>query len=256
MRIKRYVKWIRVQIGCFIGVMSIVNIMFLVYSKETFVISDLVYMNGLCWLVFISGVGYYFIRISRAYREIEEGIKESSELGEILSEEDKVLGVDLARKVEAYKEAQFKQKESEYKEKLTNMMDYTTQVVHDIKVNLSVCEMISRRVNLEEREKLIYEIEQMRFRMDQVLYVARANHYSEDLKAEYFEVRDILKRAIKDNAEFFMNKGIEITVEVEPYEVLSDQKWVLYNMYTINSFIFFTYYAYFASWFYVLATIV
>lgn len=107
-------------------------------------------------------------------------------------------------------------------------MDYTTQIVHDIKVNLAVCEMISKRLPYEEREKLSYEIEQMKFRVTQMLYVTRANHYNEDIRAEYFNTQDIVRKAIKENAEFFMSKNIELDVQVSSYEILSDQKWILY----------------------------
>lgn len=229
MKLREYISGIKVLLKSFIGAMVVVNIVFLSNMLgSTLTMGDLIYMNGLCLLFIIGGIVCHYRQVAKAYRDIEIEIQEGNALKDELGENFRVLGIDLIRRVNRYKDKQFEKKEAAYKERLTNLTDYITQVIHDIKVNLAVCEMVSQRVGLEEKDKLNYEIGQMRFRVEQVLYVARANHYSEDFKAEYFEIKNIVKRAIKDNTEFFMNKGIELEVEVAPYEVLNDQKWVLY----------------------------
>jgi hypothetical protein len=95
---------------------------------------------------------------------------------------------------------------------MNDLKDYLTQTVHDLKVNLSVCEMAVNRLEdeMEIANKLLYQIEQMKFRIDQALFITRANHYSEDILSENVNLEQVVKEAIGDNAEFLINKGISI----------------------------------------------
>ncbi len=204
------------------------NILFFVGLDENIKSTDVLYINGLCLMILAIGLVYHYRKVSKSYLAVLRRIKDKIGFEGELEKEINDFSIRVIRELEAYKNAEFQIKEVEYKEKLTNITEYISQVVHDLKVNLAVCEMISQRVPLEERDKLSYVLEQMKFRVDQVLYVARANHYSKDIRVEYFDIKDLLKRAIKDNAEFLMNKGIGISVEVESYEILNDSKWVLY----------------------------
>lgn len=212
----------------FIGCMGIVNLIFTLSMTEEVHFADLIYMDGLCGLLFVSCIGWHYYKISMAYKKVKESIQKNIKIEKILRKWKDLPEISFIQKSINYEKEKFAKEETSYRESLNNMMDYTTQMVHDIKVNLAVCEMVAKRLPDEEREKLSYEMEEMKFRVTQMLYVARANHYSEDIIAEYFQMQEALKKAIKENAEFFMNKNIELDVEIESYEVLNDQKWVIY----------------------------
>ena len=228
MRFKEYLLREMPLILSFIGCMGIVNLIFNVSMTGRASFNDLIYMDVLCSLLFASSVGWHYYKISMAYKKVKESMEKNIKLEQVLSRWQDLPEISFIEKSINYEKEKFAKEEANYRESLNNMMDYTTQIVHDIKVNLAVCEMIAKRLPYEEREKLNYEIEQMKFRVTQMLYVARANHYNEDIKAEYFQMHEVLKKAIKENAEFFMNKNIELDVQIEPYEVLNDQKWVMY----------------------------
>lgn len=227
----KFKEYLRGMWSIFLGIFlcaAIVNLVFWIYIGEGLERIDIFYINGLCMLMLFGGIAYQYQKVSRSYKAVAKRMENQIECDETLEQEINGFHMEIVRALEAYKEQQFEARETEYKEKITNITEYTNQVVHDLKVNLAVCEMISQRVPLEERDKLSCVLEEMKFRVDQVLYVARANHYSEDVKVEYFDIKELLKKAIRDNAEFLMNKGIGMSVEVKPYEILNDRKWVLY----------------------------
>lgn len=228
MKLKDYLRREAPLLIGFVSAFVIANILFLLSANKEKSLENLLYMDFLGCGIFIFGMLYQYVNLSRLYRKVQELMSAHKMLIGALDEEYSFVEFELLKKGLDYQKEYYKQNETQYKEKLTDIADYTTQLVHDLKVNLAVCEMVIQRIPFEEREKLGYEIEQMKFRVGQMLYVARANHYNEDVKAEYFQIQDILRKAIKENAEFFMHKNIEIEVQVKPYEVLNDQKWVLY----------------------------
>ena len=228
MRLKEYVIREKELIFGFIGCMIVVNLIFFASLKVESTFSELLYMDLLCLLVFSLCLSWHYYKVAKVYRYFDELMKKGRKLEWAVGKSMNLAEVQLLDKAMHYEKAYYEKEKAAYKESLNNLMDYTTQIVHDIKVNLAVCEMISKRLPYEEREKLSYEIEQMKFRVTQMLYVTRANHYNEDIRAEYFNTQDIVRKAIKENAEFFMSKNIELDVQVSSYEILSDQKWILY----------------------------
>lgn len=228
MKLKDYIKEVQPILLGWLGSLVIFNLVIGLIEIATVSKADLIYMDGLCLICFVSGFGYHYFRKMKVYQRLEGLMLENRKLEEQLRLLQDLPEFALTYKILTYQKQQYIKHEAHYKEKLENMTDYTMQIVHDLKVNLAVCEMIAKRVPLEDREKLSYEIEQMKFRVGQMLYVARANEYNEDIRAEYFQIQEVLRNAIKENAEFFMNQNIELEVEVKPYEVLNDQKWVLY----------------------------
>ncbi|WP_242977186.1 sensor histidine kinase [Clostridium botulinum] len=119
-------------------------------------------------------------------------------------------------------------KEESLKNNINDFQDYITKWVHDIKINISVIYLLLENFEEEKSQKIISEMKQMEFSVNQVIYVTRANNYNLDIKSEQVAVKDEIKKAIKENAEFFINKNIEIILEVEEFNIISDRKWIYY----------------------------
>ncbi|MHC1748257.1 MAG: sensor histidine kinase [Cellulosilyticaceae bacterium] len=186
--------------------------------------------------IFVAGVGVliHYRQIKKSYDSVQSAIEAEADVIFYLESNERVVGIDLIREVVIYQNQKFSDKEENYQQKMNDLRDYMAQAVHDLKVNLAVCEMITKRMGIDSDvgfdmlNKLTFQNEQMKFRMNQILYVARANHYSEDILSEKVDLHKTLREAIRDNAEFFMNKNVSLSVSVEPYSVTSDQKWVHY----------------------------
>lgn len=230
MKTKDYIKG---QMECLISISSIfivINLILFISTPLDKSIGEIFYMDLL--MIFIIGAGYgmHYIRMKRVYNEIQKAMLEKQDINYIFEKKSNVLGINLMKQILEYKEKDFMEKEQDYQQKMNNLKDYITQTVHDLKVNLAVCEMVTNRFDNKDDKlnKLTFQMEQMKFRINQVLYVTRVNHYSEDIVSEYIDIQKVIKDCISDNAEFFMNKGISIDVEVKPYSFISDIKWVYY----------------------------
>jgi len=240
MSISAYLKgqweWIAAQAG----VIILINLILLTSAPLAKTLGEIFYLDLLLLVTAAAGFFFHFRRLNRTYKEIRRIIKAEQgadvpETGRILGPvsalgESGVPGVDLMKELLACQERHFSRKENDYRQRMNDLKDYLTQTVHDLKVNLAVCELAVKRLenDVPLANKLIFQIEQMKFRINQTLSVARANHYSEDIAAEQVNLEEAVKEAIRDNAEFLIQKGISIHNRLNPYLLIGDQKWIRY----------------------------
>lgn len=193
-------------------------------------VEEIFYMDVLSILILGTGIGLHYRIIKKTYESIEEAMTEEKDIRYILEQSPRVVGTTIMKRLIAYKDHHFMIKEEDYQQKMNDLKDFITQTVHDLKVNLSVCEMVVNRFEVKDERinKLIFQIEQMKFRINQVLWTTRANHYSEDIVSETVDISKVVRDGIRDNAEFFMSKGISLHLDVKPYHFVSDTKWVHY----------------------------
>ena len=229
--IKGQWEWIASQAGIII----LINLILLTSTPLDQTLGEIFYLDLL--IIFVAAAGYYFHyrRLNTAYRKIRRTMAEGREIDWLFREPsasagNSVPGISLMKELLEYKNNGFSRKESDYRQKMNDLKDYLTQTVHDLKVNLSVCEMAVNRLENETdiANKLLFQVEQMKFRINQALSITRANHYSEDIISENVDLEQVVKEAISDNAEFFITKGISIQSKVRPYHFISDKKWIHY----------------------------
>ncbi|WP_346890383.1 sensor histidine kinase [Clostridium sp. UBA1056] len=195
----------------------------ILYSSSTINKSfqDIVYMDVLIVLTVLIAFIYGFIKEKNKYSSI---LKCSEELDNKIK--DFHLNV-FSNMLEKQKLEHLK-KEEILKNNINDFEDYITKWVHDIKINIAVIYLLLENLEEEQSQKTISEMKQMEFSVNQMLYVTRANNYNIDIKSEQVSVKDEIKKAIKENTEFFIDKNIEIIVEVEGFNIISDRKWIHY----------------------------
>ncbi|KPU43508.1 sensor histidine kinase GraS [Oxobacter pfennigii] len=229
--IKGQWEWIASQAGIII----LVNLILLTSTPLAKTLGEIFYLDLL--VIFISAAGYFFHyrRLNKAYMKARKTMLEGQDTDWLLSEpsaieEKDIPEIRLLKELLEYKNEAFFLKEESYRQRMNDLKDYLTQTVHDLKVNLSICEMVVGRLKSETdiSNKLTFQIEQMKFRINQALSITRANHYSEDIVSENVDLGQIVKEAISDNAEFFIAKDISIQSSVKPYHFISDKKWINY----------------------------
>lgn len=235
MRMMAYIKgqweWIASQAGIII----LINLILLTSTPLDKSLGDIFYLDLLN--IFVAGVGYlfHFRRMNKDYMKIRQTMAAGQDIDWLFKQPltaggNSLPGIGLMKELLEYKNKSFSQKEIDYQQRMNDLKDYLTQTVHDLKVNLSVCEMVVNRLENETEiaNKLLFQIEQMKFRINQALFITRANHYSEDIVSENVDVEQVVKKAISDNAEFFINKGISIQNKLRSYHFVSDKKWIHY----------------------------
>lgn len=231
MRIMEYIKGQFEWIVSIISIFILLNLILLTSAPLNKSIGEIIYLDLLLLVVFAAGFIFHFMRINKIYRRILQKIEEGKDIDYLFLEDSNVFGISTMKRILEFKNTSFIKKENDYQQRMNDLKDYITQTVHDLKVNLSVCEMVTNRLENEDDSvnKLLFQIEQMKFRINQVLYISRANHYSEDIISEDVDIGQIVKESIDDNREFFLNKGISIHIDsLKPYQLISDKKWIYY----------------------------
>ncbi len=225
--IKGQFEWIVSLISIFI----LVNLILLTSAPLDKSIGEIIYMDLLLLVVFAAGFIFHFMRMNKVYKRILQTITEEKDIDYLFQEESNVFGISTMKRLLEFKNSSFFKKENDYQQRMNDLKDYITQTVHDLKVNISVCEMVTNRLENQDDivNKLLFQVEQMKFRINQALYITRANHYSEDIISENVDIGQIVKESIDDNREFFLNKGISIHIDsLKPYQLISDKKWIYY----------------------------
>lgn len=187
--------------------------------------NDILYMDLLIVTIHLFTIYYGYMKDKKKYEHvttssIETLNKENSYKGDYFIN----LLLDASRK----QQNKFLEIEEEYKEGINEIQDYTTQWVHDIKVNIAVCDLLLEEMEDESSKDFRNQIEQIKFRVNHILHVTRANHYDKDLVAGEVDVCHLVRSAIKENALFFINKNIEIHTDLVSFNVISDKRWIFY----------------------------
>ncbi|WP_195701837.1 sensor histidine kinase [Companilactobacillus futsaii] len=102
--------------------------------------------------------------------------------------------------------------------------EYTESWVHDIKVPLAALKL-SQDNNLDQ-DLIAEELEQIDYLVDQALYFARLNNFSNDYLIQEQNLNDIVKSCIRTNKRLFISKRIAIHFDITDKKVLTDEKWL------------------------------
>ena len=192
-------------------------------------LDDIIYINFFIITIELVSLIYDFKRKKSKYEKFMSYIDKDENIEFIIRDMEDLDVKILYEVIKKYKH-EFINIENNYKKNINELQDYMTQWVHDIKVNIAVSELLIQDIEEENHNisKLYYQIEQMKFRINQVLNVSRATHYSQDILSERVNIDNELRNSIRNNATFFINKNIEINTDIKEIEVISDRKWVQY----------------------------
>lgn len=119
----------------------------------------------------------------------------------------------------------------EYRNELTKLYqnqkdqrEYTESWVHDIKVPLAALKL-SQDDKLDSN-LIAEELDQIDYLVDQALYFARLNNFSNDYLIQEQDLKDIVKSCIRTNKRLFISKRIGISFDLTDKKVLTDEKWL------------------------------
>lgn len=133
----------------------------------------------------------------------------------------------LAEKLEE-REAELYQKKSEAQGKLTDLLDYYTLWVHQIKTPIAATRLLVAEVS--ERE-LKHQLEQEVFKIDSyinlVLQYLRLESFHDDLVFKQVTIENLVKETVRKYSIFFIQKGLSVDLHDLDKTVVTDEKWLL-----------------------------
>ena len=133
----------------------------------------------------------------------------------------------LAEKLEERK-SELYQKKSEAQSKLTDLLDYYTLWVHQIKTPIAASRLLVAEVSDREVKQ---QLEQEIFKIDSytnlVLQYLRLESFHDDLVFEKVQVEDLVKEVVRKYALFFIQKGLTVNLHDLDKIIVTDKKWLL-----------------------------
>lgn len=217
-----FLKMNKIWILSYAVIMMIINSGIIGSSKITILADDLIYINVLT--LFIEGIAILakYVTDKAYYDNGLKSLRLNNKLGN--SENYFLRNID---ELMQEKDNVIEQIHTEYEKSMIEIQEYITRWVHDIKVDIAVCKLLLEESE-EEQFNLLSQVEQINFKVNQILQIARAQYYSNDCIVEKFNITDEVKEAIKANELFFIAKNISIIKNIEMNWVVSDRKWVRY----------------------------
>ncbi|MBN1068929.1 sensor histidine kinase [Clostridium botulinum] len=109
----------------------------------------------------------------------------------------------------------------------SEMIDYYTMWVHQIKTPISALYMILQSMDSSEYKKImnqeLFKIEEY---VEMVLNYLRLESMSDDLRLEEYCLNEIVHDVVKKYAVIFINKKISLDLEELDYKMITDKKWI------------------------------
>ncbi|PGW47445.1 sensor histidine kinase [Bacillus thuringiensis] len=177
---------------------------------------------GICLL--IGYLTYRYFSHRRFYNKLSTP---SKTLHESIQEMDSTpLSVALQNVLETqYSQYQYQLKTWEYKQK--EYLTFLNQWVHQMKTPLSVIELITQEEDGESYESIVEEVDQMKYGLEMVLYMARLETFEQDFSVERVSLHDAVQEVVWDNKRLFIRSYVYPEVKVDPnIMVETDRKWL------------------------------
>lgn len=116
----------------------------------------------------------------------------------------------------------------QHQEKQSDLLDYYTLWVHQIKTPIAASKLLVQ--DLQE-QMLKNQLEQELFKIDSytnlVLQYLRLESFHDDLVVEKENIEDLVKEVVKKYALFFIQKGLSLNLHDLNHTVITDKKWFL-----------------------------
>ncbi len=228
MNIYKYLKENKYFIYCPIVILIILNLFIYSNTNINKVLIDILYINFLVISIFLIYTFISYKKWNTRYEEFKKLIMESSDIGSLdikgESTQDEIIRDILILK-DRIKYDEIKN----LKENIDEINEYISKWIHEIKIPISICNLITDRLeDIEASKNIRNQMDRINFLVNQVLYSTRANSYSEDLLIQELSLEKLVREGVKKNSYSFITNKIDLELGNLDYNVLTDKKWILY----------------------------
>ena len=108
--------------------------------------------------------------------------------------------------------------------------DYMDSWIHEIKVPLAAVNLILNSIEFDiPDDKFVLlqnEIQQIDEYVEQILYYSRSDEFVNDYLIQEYSLKKIIQPIIRSQANYFIQKNLQLTLSEEDAKVLTDAKWI------------------------------
>ncbi len=224
MSLRKYLREVKIFLILIIFIMLIVDVTVLLDPNLSKSIDTLIYINILSIL---SVVIFIFIGYGNYKKKIKKFI---NSIHNIREEHDDLERDYIYNNVKHLIEENEKEVDS-LRNELEDINDYMTNWIHEVKIPISVLQIIGKRVteidNSRELSKQINsEVSRIDKLVEQAMYSSRAGNYNSDFIINEVNLEQVVKEVIKKNKYQFIYNKIDLNVNQLNKTILTDKKWI------------------------------
>ncbi len=224
MSLLKYLKEVKLFLFLVLFIMIIVDVTILLDPNLSNSIDTLIYINILSTLITILFIFFGYSKYKRKIRKFINAINNIRE--ENIEFENDYFYENIKKLIEDKEE-----EVNSLRKELEEINDYMTNWIHEVKIPISVLQIIGRRVNdIDESRELSKQINSEVSRIDklveQAMYSSRAGNYNSDFIINEVNLEQAVKEVIKKNKYQFIYNKIDLQVGFLDKTVLTDKKWI------------------------------
>lgn len=229
-----FLKYIKENLVKFIYIISIFIVVNLIIylTNDIFIENeDLLYLNILLLTITILFILYEYLTWKKDFSKIYKATLNESDLNNININENKIA-TKIINDIINIKNYERVQDIELIRRDLNDLNDFITLWIHEIKLPISVLELITDQIDdLEEyniSKNLRIEIERMNFLINQVLYTSRITDFSKDLYITEVDLNNLVSSVIKENKNILISKNINLDIDKTNSTIYTDKKWAYF----------------------------
>ena len=224
MSLLKYLKEVKIFLILVICMIIIVNITMFLDPNISKSVETITYINILSAIVTMI---FIFIGYSKEKIKTRKFIKAINNIREENTDlEDSYLYKNIKQLID--------DKEDEVdslRNELEEINDYMTNWIHEVKIPISVLQIIGKRINEIDESRELYkqinsEISRIDKLVEQAMYSCRAGNYNSDFIINEVNLEQAVKDVIKKNKYQFIYNKIDLQVGFLDKTVLTDKKWI------------------------------
>lgn len=110
----------------------------------------------------------------------------------------------------------------------TDMMDYYTIWAHQVKTPIAAMRLLLQSEQSDTNSELLDQLFKLEQYVEMVLQYLRMENMSGDLMFKRYSLDDIVKQAVRKYSKSFIRKKIRLNYEDLNFNVLTDEKWLVF----------------------------
>lgn len=220
--LSNYIKENRIFLYLIVTIMAIVNIVILLDPYLSKNLESLIYIDLLVCISILIFLVLGFFNYKNKFDMFISYINKKKD--EDFNFKGNVIYTEVDKLVKEYDEETYS-----LKEELEEINDYMTNWIHEVKIPISVLEIISKRIRDIDTglsKDIRTSVSRINRLVEQAMYSSRAGNYSSDFLIGETDLENVVKEVIKKNKYQFIYNKIEIETQDLNYTILTDKKWI------------------------------
>lgn len=220
--LSNYIKENRIFLYLILTIMAIVNIVILLDPYLSKSLESLIYIDLLVCISILIFLVLGFFNYKNKFDMFISYINKKKD--EDFNFKGNVIYTEVDKLVKEYDEEIYS-----LKEELEEINDYMTNWIHEVKIPISVLEIISKRIRDIDTglsKDIRTSVSSINRLVEQAMYSSRAGNYSSDFLIGETDLENVVKEVIKKNKYQFIYNKIEIETQDLNYTILTDKKWI------------------------------